>query len=134
MADFGGFLTNPPNPPKFLPAKISLKIVYVAEVGFEYSCSWLYLAEKNWIKAAYFGILKKLGHSLSYPELNAVETDLANRQLKNRNIYSDAPPSLIPGMMITYVYDNCDHNPESQFSATMHCTNGIYCHSRKVSC
>ena len=28
LADFGGFLTNPPNPPKFLPAKISsLKVL-----------------------------------------------------------------------------------------------------------
>ena len=27
--------------------------------------------------------------------------------------------------MTTYVYDNCDHNPESQFGATMHCTYGI---------
>ena len=27
--------------------------------------------------------------------------------------------------MAAYVYDNCDHNPESQFGATMHCTNGM---------
>ena len=26
---------------------------------------------------------------------------------------------------ITYVYDNWDHNPESQFGLTIHCTNGI---------
>ena len=64
------------------------------------------------------GVLNKLGHSPSYPELNAVGTDVAN-------IHSDVPPSLIPQTITTYVYDNCDHNPESQFGATMHCTDGI---------
>ena len=68
------------------------------------------------------GVLSKLGYSLSYPELNAVETDVVNKQFKNRNIHSDVPPSLIPQTMATYVYDNCDHNSESQFVATMHCT------------
>ena len=71
------------------------------------------------------GVLSKLGYSLSYPELNAVETDVVNKQLKNRNIHSDVPPSLIPQTRTTYVYDNCDHNSKSQFVANMHCTNGI---------
>ena len=71
------------------------------------------------------GVLNKLAHSLMYPELNAVETDVTNKQLKNGNIHSDAPPSLLPQTMTAYVYDNCDHNPESQFGATMHCRNSI---------
>ena len=54
------------------------------------------------------GVLNKLEHSLSYPELNAVEPDATNKQLKNQNIHSDVPPSLIPQAMTTYVYDNCD--------------------------
>lgn len=33
-------------------------------------------------------VLNKLGHSLLYPKLNAVETDMTNKQLKNRNIHS----------------------------------------------
>ena len=40
-------------------------------------------------------VLNKLGHSLLYPKLNAVETDMANKQLKNRNIHSDVLSSLI---------------------------------------
>ena len=30
------------------------------------------------------GVLNKLEHSLSYPELNAVEPDAANKQLKTK--------------------------------------------------
>lgn len=63
------------------------------------------------------GVLNKLGHSLLYPELNAVETDVANKQLKNQNIHSDVPTSLILQTITTYVSNNCDHNPESQFGA-----------------
>ena len=48
-------------------------------------------------------VLNKLGHSLSYSELNAVETDVANKQLKNRNIYSYVPLSLLSQIMTKYV-------------------------------
>lgn len=40
-------------------------------------------------------VLNKLGHSLLYPKLNAVETDMTNKQLKNRNIHSDVLSRLI---------------------------------------
>ena len=36
------------------------------------------------------------------------------------------PDSVQPSVFVTFVYDNCDHNPETLSGVTMHCTNGIF--------
>ena len=69
--------------------------------------------------------LNRLGHSISYSDVNKIETDIANRQLINGNLRTCVPGGLQPGKLITFVYDNCDQNPESIFGSTVHCTNGI---------
>ena len=34
-------------------------------------------------------------------------------------------PAVQPSTFLTFVYDNCNHNPETLTGATMHCTDGI---------
>ena len=69
--------------------------------------------------------LNRLGHSMSYEEVNYVETYFAELQINQQNLRRYVPFNIKPNVFVTYVYDNCDHNPESLFGETMHCTNGI---------
>ena len=69
--------------------------------------------------------LNRFGHSLSYKEVNVVETRLAEEQ-SNRECHKRYVPNNIqPSPMVTFVYDNCDHNVEYLHGLAMHCTNGI---------
>ena len=68
--------------------------------------------------------LNRLGHSLNYDELLRLETNIAEKESSLSSI--DYIPSQIEKEnFVTYVYDNCDHNPETLSGVSMHCTNGI---------
>lgn len=67
--------------------------------------------------------LNRFGHSISYDEVNAIETKIARNQCKNIRKY--VPNNIQPSTFVTFVYDNCDHNAESIYNVTMHATNGI---------
>ena len=69
--------------------------------------------------------LNKLGYSISYYEVNRFETFLAEQQSQNACLFSYVPKNVQPSTFVTFVYDDCDHNPESLSGVTMHCTNGI---------
>ena len=70
-------------------------------------------------------MLEPLGHCLSYDEINYVETLFANRQAIQERHRSYLPNLVQPSTFITFVYDNCDHNPETLSGTSMHFTNGI---------
>ena len=68
--------------------------------------------------------LNRFGHCLSLKEINHVETCLAEEQVNN-NQRNFVPNNIQPGLIITFVYDNVNHNLESIRGLTMHATNGI---------
>ena len=69
--------------------------------------------------------LNRLGHSLSYKEVNVIETSLAEEHSNLEEPRKYVPNNIQPSTMVTFVYDNCDHNAESIHGFTMHATNGI---------
>lgn len=69
--------------------------------------------------------LNRLGHSMSYDEVNLVETNFAEIQFHEQNSRDFVPNNVQPSSFVTFVYDNCDHNPETLTGVSMHCTNGI---------
>ena len=65
-----------------------------------------------------------MGHAISYNEVNLVETKLADDQAQI--VSREFIPTIIQNSsFVTFVFDNCDHNMESIYGATLHCTNGI---------
>ena len=75
--------------------------------------------------------LNRFGHSISYDEINATETSLAEEQLNNENARRYVPNNIQPGMFVTFIYDNCDHNAESIYNVTLHGTSGIVIQASK---
>ena len=53
--------------------------------------------------------LNRFGHSVSYDEINAIETRLAEEQLASQNARRYIPNNIQPSTFVTFVYDNCDH-------------------------
>ena len=49
----------------------------------------------------------------------------AERESQHINMQSYLPNNIQPSTFVTFIYDNCDHNPESITGVSMHCTNGI---------
>ena len=72
-----------------------------------------------------FDVLNRMGHSISYDEVNNVETSFAEHQMHHQSRRSFVPNNIQPSTFITFVYDNCDHNPETLSGTSLHCTNGI---------
>ena len=68
--------------------------------------------------------LNRLGHCLSYPELLRLETNIAEIE-SSIDAKDYIPTQVVKDNFVTYVYDNCDHNPETLSGVSMHCTNGI---------
>ena len=56
--------------------------------------------------------LNRFGHSISYDEVNNIETFFAEMQANEQSHQSFVPNNIQPSTFITFVYDNCDHNPE----------------------
>ena len=69
--------------------------------------------------------LIKLGNPVSYYEVNRFETFKAENESKNACLQNYVPNNVQPSSFVTFVYDNCDHNPETINGEVMHCTNGI---------
>lgn len=69
--------------------------------------------------------LNRFGHIISYDEVNALETKLAEDQVCNEDFRNYIPNNIQPSTFVTFVYDNCDHNAESIYNKTLHATNGI---------
>ena len=69
--------------------------------------------------------LNRLGHCLNYDDINKLETSFAEKQAIHVGTRSFLPNNVQPSTFVTFVYDNCDHNPETLSGATMHFTNGI---------
>jgi len=69
--------------------------------------------------------LNRLGHCTSYDQVSIIETSFAEAQAVLRNQRSFVPNNVQPSRFVTFVYDNCDHNPETSSGVSMHCTNGI---------
>lgn len=69
--------------------------------------------------------LNRLGHVISYHEVNSLETAFAELQIHNQLLQSYVPPPVVPSIFVTFVFDNCDHNPETLNGVSMHVTNGI---------
>ena len=70
--------------------------------------------------------LNRFGHCISYAEVNAVESKLAMDESKRSQKNTTYVPSVVTrSTFVTFIWDNCDHNCESIFGDTLHCTNGI---------
>ena len=50
---------------------------------------------------------------------------LREEQLNNENVHRYVPNNIQPGMFVTFVYDNCDHNSESIYNVILYGTNEI---------
>ena len=57
--------------------------------------------------------LNKLGHGISYDEVNHLETSLAVEATNHESVRSYYPSTLLPSVSVTFVWDNNDINPES---------------------
>ena len=77
--------------------------------------------------------LNKLGHAISYDEVSNVETSFAELQANHQSHHSFVPTNLQPSTFVTFVYDNCDHNPETITGVSMHCTNGIIIQNTNIN-
>ena len=72
--------------------------------------------------------LNIFGHCISYDEINNAETSFAELQIHNQANQSFVPNNVQPSCFVTFVYDNCEHNPETLFGFALHCKNGITIH------
>ena len=62
----------------------------------------------------------RLGHSLCYSELLELETNIAEKESSTKS-QDYIPKKVEKENFVTYVYDNCDHNPETLSGVSMHC-------------
>lgn len=69
--------------------------------------------------------LNRLWHTMSYIEVNRFAMSKAEAKLQLQCLHSFVLNIVVTSTFVTFVLDNCDHNPESLSSASMHCTNGI---------
>ena len=69
--------------------------------------------------------LNRFGHCVTYNEINAVKTKLAENQVCIEDIRKFEPRVIQPNLFVTFVYDNCDHSIQSIYNAILHGTNGI---------
>ena len=69
--------------------------------------------------------LNRFGHSISYDEINALKTKLAEEQVNNQTNTSLVFTHIQPSVFVTLCYDNYDHNMESVYTAILQGTNGI---------
>ena len=67
--------------------------------------------------------MNRYGHTISSGEVNLVKTNAAETQASVLS-RTFVPRIMQPSAFVTCVFDNCDHNMESKFKLTMHCTSG----------
>ena len=64
--------------------------------------------------------LNCLGHSISYHDVNLVETHIAEEQIANVTTAAYIPNNIRPEEFVTFVYDNGDINVESVYGRSYH--------------
>ena len=69
-----------------------------------------------------------LGHSLFYDELNNIEIQFAELNVKNQSNGSFVRKNVHPLSLVTLVFDNCDHNSETLPGVSLHVTYVIMIH------
>ena len=69
--------------------------------------------------------LNHYGHTISYNEINSIETKLAEDQANRREPRKFVPNNIESSFFVTFVCDNCDHKIESIYDVTLHGTNGV---------
>ena len=69
--------------------------------------------------------LNRLGHGISYDDVNYLETGLAESQMLRKSLRTFVPSTVEPSKFITFIWDNNDINPETLTGISIHCTNGI---------
>ena len=69
--------------------------------------------------------LKRYGHCISYTDVGLVETKFADDQVQLCWSNGYVPSVMQPSVPVTFVWDNGDHNPESVYGVSLHCTNSI---------
>ena len=58
-------------------------------------------------------MVEQICHSISYKEINIIETHLAEEQTRIQDDRTYVPKNIQPDTMVTFVYDSCDNNTES---------------------
>ena len=69
--------------------------------------------------------LNRYGHCISYTDVGLVETKFVDDQVQLCSSNGYVPSVMQPSIPVTFVWDNEDHNPESVYGVSLHCTNGI---------
>ena len=75
--------------------------------------------------------LNRLGHCISYYEINALETAYADSQVSHQLSRAYIPTGVQPSTFVTFVFDNCDYNPETLSGISILCTNSIMIQMKK---
>ena len=66
-------------------------------------------------------VLNRLGHFISYYEINALETAYADSQVNHQLSRAYISTGVQPSTFVTFAFDNCDHNPETLSGISIHC-------------
>ena len=69
--------------------------------------------------------LNRLGHSISYHDVDHVETHIAEEQIANVTTAAYVPNNIRLQEFVMFVYDNGDINVESVYGRSYRCTNAI---------
>ena len=69
--------------------------------------------------------MNRLGHAVSYDEINSIETKLTEDQASRREPRKFVLNNIQRSVFVTFVYGNCDHNIESIYNVTPHGDNEI---------
>ena len=54
-----------------------------------------------------------------------METAFSEKQIEYQLVQAYSPAAVQLPPFLNFVFDNCDHNPETPTWTTTHCTNGI---------
>ena len=66
-------------------------------------------------------LLNRLGHCISYNEVNLVETSIAEEQINNFSTAAFVPSTIRSSEFVAFVYDNIDINIEYIYNKSCHC-------------
>ena len=69
--------------------------------------------------------LNHFGDSILYDKVNNIEIFFVEMQASEQSHQSYVPNNIQPSTVITFLYNNCDHNQETISGISLHCTNGI---------
>lgn len=69
--------------------------------------------------------LNRLGHCISYNEVNLAETSIAEEQINNFSTAAFVPSKIRSSEFVAFVYENRDINIESIYNKSYHCKNAI---------